>query len=28
LATGASGLADLVLRDFDAGGHGSLFDDR
>ena len=22
------GLAHLVLRDFDAGGHGGLFDDR
>jgi fructose-bisphosphate aldolase class I len=28
LATRASGLANLVLRDCDARGHGSLFDDR
>ena len=28
LETCASGLAHLVLRDFDAGGHGGLFDDR
>ena len=28
IGDGASGLADLVLRDVDAVGHGGLFDDR